>query len=106
MVFGSVRVLEVSRLGGFLSRRGVVVFKDAVPEVLEIRMVARTGEEALAGCTLCGEGKSEPGQISKGGDGGMVVNVDAGVCLEHLHAEEVGCCGIVFTVSFEEDPPQ
>ena len=34
----------------------------------------------------------------------MVIDVDAGVCLEQLHSEEVGCCGVVSAVSFEEDP--
>ena len=69
-------------------------------------MFGRAGEEGLAGGLVCGEGESEAGEISEGGDDGVVVDVDAGVCLEELHSEEVGCCGVVSATSFKECPLQ
>ena len=33
-----------------------------------------------------------------------MVGVDAWVGLEELHSEQIGCCGVVSAVSFEEGP--
>ena len=69
-------------------------------------MFRRAGEEGLAGGQVCSEGESEACEISEGGDDGVVVDVDAGVCLKELHSEEVGCCCVVSATSFKKCPLQ
>ena len=119
MCFGDVRVVEIGRVGGLLHGRvveayanevlfqeGVVVLEDAVAEILETRVLGRTGEEDLAGGQARGARESEACYVSDGGNSNIVVDVDARVRLEQLHSEEVGRCGVVSAVSFEERPLQ
>lgn len=99
---GDVRNLKISWVSGLLQggvvegyafevvfQKGIVVLEDAVPEILETWVVGRTGEEPLAGSKVCGQGESEACYTSDGRDGGSVVDVDARVCLEQLHSEEI-----------------
>ncbi len=67
-------------------------------------MAGATGQESLGRRVGCGEGEPEACHVSERGDKGAVIDVDAGVRLEQLRAEEVGRRGVVSAVSFEEDP--